>query len=88
MCYGHVMCRVVGGNVLFIAHKGSIDVCTRKLCRKNVRSRQEFRPLVDHVPFCAVGCLREMKGSWELTDSLVPPHTHGKNSTFNWKIWL
>ncbi len=82
------MVPVTGGNVLIVAHKGSIDVCSRKLRQKAVRSRREFRPLVDQVPSCAMGCLRESKGSWELVNSLVPPHTHSANGTFNWKIWL
>ena len=65
--------------MLFLAHKGSIDKCTRQILGKAPRPRPAFRKLVEQVPFAAVGCMAEdgkVKGEWELVSPGIQPFSH------------
>ncbi len=72
-----------------VAHKGSVDICTRKLVGKAARPRSRFLPLLKTVPFCCVGCCEENKsGKWALVKPAIATFTHMNNSAYNWKIWV
>lgn len=85
---------VVGGNVLLVAHKGSVDVCTRQLRGMKPRGRAAFKKLTVQVPYCAVACLKEGSApqcdsdTWQLCDPQIPPLTHKGCAAYNWKIWI
>ena len=79
---------VVGGPILLVAHKGSVDVCTRQLIGKPRRNRKSFRPLVNQVPFCAFGaCQQDTRGKWQLVAPPIDTFTHHGNKAYNWAIW-
>ena len=81
---------ISGGNVLLVAHKGSVDVCTRQLVGGKPRARPAFRQLVSQVPFCAFGCIEEPScgaAKWEMVEPPIQTFTHKGSSKYNWSIW-
>eukprot|EP00088_Acartia_fossae_P057739 TRINITY_DN6738_c0_g1_i1.p1 TRINITY_DN6738_c0_g1~~TRINITY_DN6738_c0_g1_i1.p1 ORF type:complete len:713 (-),score=118.88 TRINITY_DN6738_c0_g1_i1:256-2394(-) len=50
----------VGGNVLLVAHAGSLDTCTRQLIGKDPRPVNSLMSIVRKVPYCAVAMVEEV----------------------------
>lgn len=80
-----------GGNILFVAHKGSIDTFTNKLCCKPPRDPAIFRKLVHRVPYCALGVIEEEKrlpGKWKMVKPPVPCFSQKGDPKYDWTMWL
>ena len=78
-----------GGAVLLLAHKGSVDVCTRLLRGKPPLARRLFKQAVNNVPYCAVSKCDEVgPDRWILSDPGFPCFSHKGNPEYSWKIWL
>ena len=88
-CIVHLV--YTGGSVLCVAHKGSVEICTRMLRGLPPRNRKSFRPLMERVPYCGVACLEETKNAmWKLVKPAAGTFTHDNNNqkTYSWDIWL
>ncbi|CAL1539244.1 unnamed protein product [Lymnaea stagnalis] len=86
----HVLKRTkqAGGNILMVAHSGSLDACTRQLRGKPIRSPEEFRNIVRGCPYCCICSAVEDVGTgrWNLVEPSIPQLTHGANKDFKWDI--
>lgn len=78
--------REEGGNIMFVAHAPSIEVCTRQLCGGDPRV-SEFRSIVRKVPFLAIAqCERNPHTSqWKLKKPPIPALKHLGVDAFDWK---
>lgn len=67
----------LGGNVMFVGHAPTIEVCTRQLCGGEPRI-SDFRAVVRKVPFLSIAqCERNpMTQQWKLKKTPIPPLKH------------
>ncbi|CAL1539245.1 unnamed protein product [Lymnaea stagnalis] len=74
-----------GGDILIVAHAGSLDTFTRQLRGRNPRTSQEMHHILASFTYCCLCCLAqdEKSGSWCLSDPPIP--TLGE---FDWKVLL
>ena len=77
-----------GGNILIIAHKGSIDTCTLQLRGKPKRPLKTFQRMVQSVPYCGVGVVEEYGKIWKMVAPPIPSYTRDKDKTYDWAVWL
>lgn len=75
-----------GGNIMFVGHAPTIEVCTRQLCGGAPRV-DEFRQLVKKVPFLAIAqCEKSsLDNSWKLKQPQIPTLKHLGVEEFDWK---
>ncbi|RWS15401.1 protein UBASH3A-like protein [Dinothrombium tinctorium] len=74
------------GDVLFVAHAASLDVCTRKLVGKGPRHEQEFIRLIPKISYCAVIVAEESDDSWILAEPPMCSLTQSTNLRYDWKF--
>lgn len=70
-----------GGNVMIVGHAGTLEVCTRQLLGKPLRSSPEFREICPQIPYCGLFMCQEDISSKKWTPQPCPilPITHGQN---------
>lgn len=73
------------GNILFVGHACTLEVCSRELLGEAPRNIQELSKIISKIPYCGLAVLEEIDG-WQLTDPPCPPLTHTNNNRFDWKI--
>ncbi|KAI1278489.1 Protein UBASH3A -like protein [Halotydeus destructor] len=79
------------GNVLFIGHAATPEVCTRQLVGKQPRDHDDFRTVLHYVPFCGIGAAQEVEANsdsprWTIVKPPVLPLHHRHNNGFNWHV--
>ncbi len=80
--------------MLVVAHKGSVDICTRLLRGLPPQPQKTFKPSMDMVPYCGMACLEETSNPklWKLVKPPIHLFTHDsnnyKNKKYSWDIWL
>uniref|UniRef100_A0A0B6ZZ36 Uncharacterized protein n=1 Tax=Arion vulgaris TaxID=1028688 RepID=A0A0B6ZZ36_9EUPU len=74
-----------GGDILIVAHAGSLDTFTRRLQGKLPRSSQEMHLILNSFTYCCICCLAEDASSkkWSLVEPPIPPLHE-----FDWKVLL
>lgn len=82
----NVLSSKTTGNVLFVAHACSLDVCSRELTCCSPRSSTEMTKLLTKVPYCGLLALAKSDDKWEMVEAPCPPLTHTNNQRFDWKI--
>ncbi|KAK0058837.1 protein UBASH3A [Biomphalaria pfeifferi] len=82
--------KVAGGNILLVAHSGSLDACTRQLRGKAVRNQEEFRNIVKGCPYCCLCMAVEdfSSSKWNLAEPPIPQLTHGTNKEYKWDLLM
>lgn len=76
------------GNILFVGHACTLEVCSREILNGSPRNLQEFSKIVSKIPYCGLAVLEEINGQWQLTDPPCPPLTHTNNNRFDWKLMI
>ncbi|XP_050410576.1 ecdysteroid-phosphate phosphatase [Patella vulgata] len=78
------------GNILFVGHAGSLDICTRQICGRAPRGTTDFHSHLSSIPYCGICMCQEEPTSkkWALVDCPVKPLNHSANKSFNWKTVL
>ncbi|BFZ05450.1 hypothetical protein BsWGS_08490 [Bradybaena similaris] len=73
------------GDILIVAHAGSLDTFTRRLRGKLPRSSQEMHQILASFTYCCICCLVENSGTkrWTLEAPPIPPLHE-----FDWKVLL
>lgn len=74
------------GNILFVGHACTLEVCSREILGNSPRSLQDFSKIISKIPYCSLAVLEEINGEWQLTDPPCPPLTHTNNNRFDWKL--
>ncbi|XP_059163205.1 ecdysteroid-phosphate phosphatase-like isoform X2 [Physella acuta] len=74
-----------GGDILIVAHAGSLDTFTRQLCGKKIRTSQEMHQILCNFTYCCLCCLAyyTKPGKWLLTNPPIPTLQE-----FDWKVLL
>ncbi|CAG5129594.1 unnamed protein product [Candidula unifasciata] len=74
-----------GGDILIVAHAGSLDTFTRKLRGKPPRSSQEMHQILACFTYCCICCVAENSATkqWTLVAPPIPPLHE-----FDWKVLL
>ncbi|XP_005100662.1 ubiquitin-associated and SH3 domain-containing protein B [Aplysia californica] len=74
-----------GGDILIVAHAGSLDTFTRRLLGKSPRNSQEMHQILSSFTYCSFCCCVENSktGKWALGQPPIPPLHE-----FNWKVLL
>lgn len=82
-----VLATQTSGNVLFVGHTATLEVCSRELLGRKARSLgSEMTDIIRKVPYCALLTLAENGDKWEIVDSPCPPVTHSNNQRFDTNI--
>lgn len=70
---------------MFVGHTGTLELCTRQLLGKGVRTLNEYKLILPKVPYCGVCVVEEdpAKKKWAFLESPVFPFTHGRNTGQN-----
>lgn len=74
------------GNILFVGHACTLEVCSREILGESPRNLQELSKIVSKIPYCSLSVLEEITGIWQLTEPPCPPITHTNNNRFDWKM--
>ena len=71
--------------MLLLGHAGSVEVCTRQLLGKPIRTSAEFREICPNIPYCGLFMCQEDAASkkWTPKPSPILPLTHGHNKKVN-----
>ncbi|XP_018328466.1 protein UBASH3A homolog isoform X2 [Agrilus planipennis] len=75
------------GDVFFVGHAATLDVCTRELIGGKPRSSNEMSKLLPKVPYCSVTVVENKGENWEHVEPPLPPIMHSNNQRFDWKLW-
>ncbi|KAK9694373.1 Histidine phosphatase superfamily (branch 1) [Popillia japonica] len=77
----------MNGNILFVGHAATLDVCSRDLLGKKPRTAADFSKVLQKVPYCSLMALEKCEeNTWNFTEPPVPPITHSNNQRFDWKV--
>ncbi|XP_022920933.2 ecdysteroid-phosphate phosphatase isoform X1 [Onthophagus taurus] len=74
------------GNILFIGHAATLDVCSRELIGKKPRNATDFTKILQKVPYCSLMMLERNENVWNIVEPPCPPVTHSNNQRFDWKV--
>ncbi|ESO97246.1 hypothetical protein LOTGIDRAFT_114998 [Lottia gigantea] len=77
-----------GGNILLVAHAGSLDMCTHQLCGLNAKSATDFHLQLTSIPYCGLCMVQEdMEAKkWIMKEPPIPSLIHGSNRSFDYKL--
>lgn len=82
-----VLATQTTGNVLFVGHAATLEVCSRELIGKKPRSLAgEMTDVIRKVPYCALLTVAHDGDKWEIVESPCPPVTHANNHRFDFKL--
>nr|XP_970192.2 PREDICTED: protein UBASH3A homolog isoform X1 [Tribolium castaneum] len=76
------------GNVLFVGHASTLEVCSRELVGKKPRAAYEMTDVIQKVAYCSLLQLAQEGDKWEIAELPFPPITHTTNHRFDYKIFL
>ena len=78
------------GNVLLVAHAGSLDTCTRELTGEVLpRSPNDFLKLIRGIPYCGVSTIQQDPDlRWVLTKPPIRTLQHSSNQRYDWRTLL
>uniref|UniRef100_A0A2C9LFV2 Uncharacterized protein n=1 Tax=Biomphalaria glabrata TaxID=6526 RepID=A0A2C9LFV2_BIOGL len=81
----HIFKSCEEGDVLIVAHAGSLDTFTRRLRGKNPRTSQEMHLILPSFTYCCLCCLAysDKTNKWQFVDPPIPPLHE-----FDWKVML
>ncbi|XP_033747636.1 protein UBASH3A homolog [Pecten maximus] len=70
-----------GGNLLFVGHAGTLELCTRLLVGKGARNINDYKKILPKVPYCCVCAIEEdpARKKWAMIEPPSLPLTHGRN---------
>lgn len=75
------------GNILFVGHAATLDVCSRVLIGRKPRGTgAEVIDVIKKVPYCALMAVAQDGDKWEIKDRPAFPVTHTNNQRFDSKI--
>ncbi|XP_018494053.1 protein UBASH3A homolog [Galendromus occidentalis] len=83
--------KQIRGDVMFLGHSATLDVCTRQLTGAKIRTAQELVHIVHKIPYVGVAVVEENSGrvpSWGLIGAPFQTLTHASNVKFDWKCML
>ncbi|KAJ8312905.1 hypothetical protein KUTeg_010278 [Tegillarca granosa] len=71
-----------GGNILFVGHAGTLELCTRVLTGSTVRTEVQYLEILPKVPYCSMCMIEEDRKSkrWFFKDIPIHQFTHGRNT--------
>ncbi|KAH9525496.1 hypothetical protein Btru_001555 [Bulinus truncatus] len=74
-----------GGDILVVAHAGSLDTFTRRLIGRGPRTFQEMHSILPNFNYCCLCCVRlvENTSRWEFAEPPIPPLHE-----FDWQVML
>lgn len=79
-----VLATQTAGNVLFVGHTATLEVCSRELLGRKPRSLgSEMTEIIRKVPYCALLTLAQNGDKWEIVEGPCPPVTHSNNQRFD-----
>lgn len=73
------------GNILFVGHAATLDVCTREMLGESPRPSNEMTKLLHKVPYCSMVVVEKCERGWAMIQPPCPPLTHSNNLRFEWK---
>lgn len=77
----------ISGNILFVGHAATLDVCSRELLGKKPRNATDFSKMLQKVPYCSMMALEKCDDNkWNYIEPPCPPVTHSNNQRFDWKV--
>lgn len=76
------------GNVLFVGHASTLEVCSRELIGKKPRVAMDMTKVIQQVPYCSLLQLAQEGDKWEISELPFPPITHTTNHRFDYKVLL
>lgn len=75
------------GNVLFVGHAATLEVCSRELIGRKPRvSGAEMTDIIRKVPYCSLLTVAQEGDKWEIKDTSSLSVTHTNNQRFDSKI--
>ena len=76
------MC-ILGGNLLFVGHAGTLDLCTRSMVGKLPRKMTEYRSILPQIPYVSTCAIEEnaKTSNWRFIETNVLPISNGKNQS-------
>lgn len=75
------------GNILFVGHAATLDVCSRELLGNKPRNSSDMTKLLQKVPYCSFAALSKSEDKWEVVEPPCLPTTHSNNQRFDWKVF-
>lgn len=79
-----VLSTQITGNVLFMGHTATLEVCSRELTGKKPRTTgTEMIDVIRKIPYCALLTIAQNDEKWEVVESPCPPVTHTNNQRFD-----
>lgn len=83
----NVLAAQKSGNILFVGHTATLEVCSRELLGRKPRSLgTEMTDIIRKVPYCALLTLAQNGDKWEIVEGPCPPVTHTNNQRFDTNI--
>lgn len=74
-------CGAEGGDILIVAHAGSLDTFTRRLMGKGPRSKEGMHSILGSLSYCCLCCVVDRDGAWTLEEPPIPTMQN-----FDWNI--
>ncbi|XP_060063895.1 ubiquitin-associated and SH3 domain-containing protein B-like [Ylistrum balloti] len=70
-----------GGNLLFVGHAGTLELCTRQLIGRGTRNITDYKKILPKVPYCSVCAVEEdpARKKWAFIEPPSLALTHGRN---------
>ena len=81
----------LGGNVVFVAHAASLDVCTRQLVGMMPRNHAGFHDINHRIPYLAMAVVQEdvdIANKWSIIEPPVLGFAHSNNPKYNWSVLM
>ncbi|XP_022654098.1 protein UBASH3A homolog [Varroa destructor] len=83
--------KQVDGDIMFLGHSATLDVCTRQLTGGRMRTPQELVHIVHKIPYVGVACVEEEPSRvprWGLVAPSFETLTHASNVKYDWRCML
>lgn len=79
------------GNVLIVAHAGSLDTCIREITGELPRTPNDFLKLIRGIPYCGVSMIQQEAdepSTWLLTKPPIRTLQHSSNQRYDWRTLM
>ncbi|OQR75845.1 protein UBASH3A-like [Tropilaelaps mercedesae] len=83
--------KQVEGDIMFLGHSATLDVCTRQLTGGRIRTPQELVHIVHKIPYVGVAVVEEEPTRiprWGLVAPSFQTLTHASNVKYDWRCML